>query len=254
MMKRVRTILVVLLLGAIVNVAVAWVSAAWVDGWPLELMPTAIRGASRADDSGWEITIVRTPTSTVISFFPSAFRGPRQPRADASDEEVEAWLRDTIAHKAGRPLPRRKDVSIVQTPGWSRAATPPDPTVTARTSTLEDARGWPMRSMVSYLDPSSDPAAASPPDCRLDFGDTQGPMDLPRGLPFRPIAPGFAVNTLFFAAIAGASLIAGRSLRRAIRRRRGQCIHCAYDLRAAPPDRTQCPECGRRLAGGIAGT
>jgi len=112
-----------------------------------------------------------------------------------------------------------------------------------------------MRSMVSYLDQPSDPAAVSPPDWRLDFGDTQGPMDLPRGLPLRPLPLGFLLNTLIYAMIGSALLFAGTSLRRTIRRRRGQCLHCGYDLRGAPPgpldapdapETVQCPECGRR--------
>ena len=38
-------------------------------------------------------------------------------------------------------------------------------------------------------------------------------------------------------------------VRRRIRRRRGQCLHCGYDLRGQPPPEVgqskKCPECGR---------
>ncbi len=61
-------------------------------------------------------------------------------------------------------------------------------------------------------------------------------------LPLRPIWPGFALNTLFYAVILWL-LIAGRfALRRSLRVKRGQCFACGYDLGHA--EHAACPECG----------
>jgi hypothetical protein len=59
-------------------------------------------------------------------------------------------------------------------------------------------------------------------------------------LPLLPRWPGFAINTLLCAALvwlAAATLV---SARRTIRRRRGRCARCGYELR----DLATCPECG----------
>ena len=59
------------------------------------------------------------------------------------------------------------------------------------------------------------------------------------------IWPGFVANSIFYAAALGILLIARGAMRRTLRRRRGQCVHCAYDLRGS--GHAACPECGRPL-------
>jgi len=70
-----------------------------------------------------------------------------------------------------------------------------------------------------------------------------------RVLPLRPMCHGFAINTLFYAAILWLLFAAPGLGRRRIRIRRGRCAACGYDLRGHPPpasgDRT-CPECGEK--------
>ncbi len=69
-----------------------------------------------------------------------------------------------------------------------------------------------------------------------------------RCLPIRPRWPGFAVNTIFYAAILWLlSLGPWFALRRLDRRRRGLCPACGYDLGHAQHD--TCPECGRQQQG-----
>jgi len=65
-----------------------------------------------------------------------------------------------------------------------------------------------------------------------------------RSLPFRPIWPGFAINTVFYAAILFALCFGFVQGRRIIRLRRGRCPKCAYDLRGS--ESGKCPECGWR--------
>ena len=64
-------------------------------------------------------------------------------------------------------------------------------------------------------------------------------------LPIRPSWPGFAVNTVFYAAILAAVFYSPFALRRFIRRRRGLCPGCAYPV----GESTVCSECGRALPG-----
>ncbi len=61
-------------------------------------------------------------------------------------------------------------------------------------------------------------------------------------LPLRPIWPGFAINTAFYAAILWLLTLGSFAMRRVIRLKRGRCVKCAYDLRHA--DHLVCPECG----------
>jgi len=77
-----------------------------------------------------------------------------------------------------------------------------------------------------------------------------------RTLPLRPILPGFLVNTLFYAATWFCIFFGVAALRRAIRRGRGRCVKCGYDLRGQRTSdeaterrsdggvRIGCPECG----------
>ncbi len=67
-------------------------------------------------------------------------------------------------------------------------------------------------------------------------------------LPLRPLWLAFAVNSLFYAIVAGIVLASIVALRRLIRRKRGLCVACGYDIRHAEHD--VCPECGVLAAGG----
>lgn len=61
-------------------------------------------------------------------------------------------------------------------------------------------------------------------------------------LPLRPITIGAALNTAFYAAaLAGVWFVVG-AVRRAMLRRRGRCVHCGYDLRHDYG--SGCSECG----------
>jgi len=52
-----------------------------------------------------------------------------------------------------------------------------------------------------------------------------------RPIPLRPIFPGFVVNTLFYAAMWFGIFFGIAALRRFIRKKRGRCVKCSYDLR-----------------------
>ncbi len=63
-----------------------------------------------------------------------------------------------------------------------------------------------------------------------------------RRLPLTPLWPGIAINTVFYGAILWLLVPGPFALRRYVRRRRGRCITCGYDLRGAFDE--GCPECG----------
>ena len=71
-----------------------------------------------------------------------------------------------------------------------------------------------------------------------------------RSMPLWPIWPGFAVNTLFYAAILWLLPLGSCTARRMIRRKRGLCVACGYDLSHA--DHEACPECGAVCGPGAA--
>ena len=64
-------------------------------------------------------------------------------------------------------------------------------------------------------------------------------------LPLRPVWPGFVLNSLLYAASLWLLISGPFTLRRMIRRKRGLCPKCAYDLRGT--DHAACPECGTAI-------
>jgi hypothetical protein len=62
-------------------------------------------------------------------------------------------------------------------------------------------------------------------------------------VPYRPLWPGFAINTMFYAAILWLLFAAPFAVRRRRRIKRGLCVACGYDLKGLPTA-AQCPECG----------
>ncbi len=72
---------------------------------------------------------------------------------------------------------------------------------------------------------------------------------VPPILALKPLWPGFAINTVLYAAILWVLFAAPFALRRRLRIKRGLCPACGYDLRGrgrAPGNSTDlCPECGK---------
>ena len=63
-------------------------------------------------------------------------------------------------------------------------------------------------------------------------------------LPLRPVWPGFAVNTIFYAAVLWLPFVGLGAFRRRRRTKRGLCPKCGYDLRGRASENKLCPECG----------
>ena len=102
--------------------------------------------------------------------------------------------------------------------------------------------GWPVRSLAgAYLSDRNDQAMGSWFTTAIInpwLADNEQAFNF---IPYRPMWPGFGLNTLLYAAILWIPL-APFALRHVLRRRRGACLQCGYDLRAT--SRRGCPECG----------
>jgi len=105
-----------------------------------------------------------------------------------------------------------------------------------------ESRGWPCRAL--WCIPGEGKGyGMDPPEGGIlvpDWAAVSGNRFLQPTLPLRPIWPGFAINTLFYAAVLWMVFAAPFALRRMIRRRRGQCQRCAYPIGSSPV----CTECG----------
>jgi hypothetical protein len=106
--------------------------------------------------------------------------------------------------------------------------------------------GWPWHSMTYEVFAST--PAASVHD--WDVAAIEVPRRIHRRkyarrfLPYRLLWPGFALNTAFYGAIVSALWSAPALIRRRVRKHRGHCPTCNYDLRGSTGGTDPCPECG----------
>jgi hypothetical protein len=135
-------------------------------------------------------------------------------------EEPAAWGQ----FATGEPLPGQSDLGCDVGYGWPL------------TAAWYQVRGR-SRGNLAYTDKlrhahliSGTPAARGDLTCRV--------------IPLRPVWPALAANTVFFSFAWLLAILTLSTARRALRRRRNLCPHCAYDLRATPAA-SPCPECGR---------
>jgi hypothetical protein len=219
-----------LVLGAIVNVAVAWALAVTLNF--AVSSNREVTGEVFAAEEAWSVS------------------------RDARVGGVHVMWLKTRPGFEGDPLGPSPGELM---PSW---ATSPPPMPAGRTTEMWmfDARGWPMLALacqsVGVHEPSNggwiEPATQGgimtglPP---FAFS-TGGGLD--RVLPFRPIWPGFAINTVLYAAALWLLFAGPFALRRWRRIKRGLCPKCGYDLRGSPhpnplPEgdgEKVCPECG----------
>jgi hypothetical protein len=109
-----------------------------------------------------------------------------------------------------------------------------------------EARGWPSLALRSWYRGRRSAEAGKTEEqlqgIQITFWPRQGVNGgfARRVLPTRPIWPGFAINTVFYAVILWVVFAAPFALRRRKRMRRGLCPACAYPV----GDSEVCTECG----------
>ncbi len=232
--RRIVIIVVFLLLGAIVNVAVAWGVAYWMDP-AARVEPTTLLFHNLDTTMHWWSEEESRPHA--------GWYVDRQERTGAM-RVTSLWHdRDPSVRWifTGKP---EADV-----PSWGQFLLLPQ----ARTSTgwqydrRVEAWGIPMLSMYSTWrdDRRFDTVATLsvergielPPATRSGLFGTHL---APRALPVIIIWPGFIINTLFYALLLWLLVAAPFAARRLLRRRRGLCEKYAYPIGVSPV----CTECG----------
>jgi len=215
--------MVFLLLGAVVNVGVAWGCAS---GALVPSKPTATSYRVFGHFS-WEVNVSRSiGAERVMSLRASGLGRPHEEQMKMQFGPEPA----TIA------------------PRWSRLdlSAAFDPTLVDMEFLWEDARGWPMLSMRSAgttTETSLEYTSEVFTGLELTSASGQRGLYFPRVLPVQAIFPGFAINTLFYATILWLLFALPFTLRRWRRINRGLCATCAYPVGASEV----CTECGAAL-------
>lgn len=255
MLRRRWLIAVILLLGATSTVGIAWGLAAWA---PVSGNGPRVSGAFERWDRAWNVTRIdqfgvrlhwwsnladdepiRSPAALLKAL------GPR-PSTQHIVAERRRRLEEIAA--AGRAMyPVRIDHAP---PGWGTFAGEPLPH-RARIGS-DTAFGWPAPCLWYQVTGGFDRITMSTigdelAGALLLHGSPESRAQSFRALPLRPIWRGLAVNTVFFSALWALLLLAPPAVRRRLRRQRGRCPRCGYDLRGqASPG---CPECGAGRTG-----
>jgi hypothetical protein len=264
-MKR-RLLMVTLFLGTgvVTSVAVAWCLAMSRDGFAMG--GNLKTGRSSAGEPSWTVAMQHRFGSTVVSFC-RVTPLPGGLRRDANPKEIRQYAVERHLHECGAwPSNSPPSRAVIRLPLWSRARSTTPGRHSRLINFVEDARGWPARSLVSYFDHEGSlqrrpnqssryvPGAAVNPVWGIRLGDTKGPSGLPRTLPLRPIWRGLLVNSLFYAVLLWFLVLLRSRVRRLMRRRHGLCPRCAYRL--CGEFSQGCPECGwrRKENGAMPGT
>ena len=237
MKRRLTKLVVFLLLGAIVNVAVAWGCATW----------SALKLVSRP--------LVERPTEADQRWWQQVVPAGAAPRASA------VWRSRGFGCDSLLILGDRSSEAVFQQDPSGQYTFGASINATMDRATLVRS-GWPWRSGagerwdlgISLMTPFPMLGYKVTTWRDADLQTSAVSFDRPtwlggsssRLVPFRPIWPGFAINTIFYAAILWLLMLGPFTARRIIRHKRGLCLKCGYDLRGHSGGGGGCPECGWR--------
>jgi hypothetical protein len=221
MRRRLLTILIFLVAGAVVNVAVAWGCALTIDPLDSEVELAGWMGGDTYDQF---VNHYSRPGAVVM--VSQRVPGRRQSYREWGDVEVlfGEWTRFRVPTPKWESVRRSKEVRLVQ------------------------ACGWPMLALWCQTHHSWK-SAPRPHEGGIATGLLLGSRprknlgELPRALPFRPIWQAIIVNTLCYAVILGLLVWGLFATRRFVRVRRGLCPACAYPR----GESATCTECGKPL-------
>lgn len=227
MRHRIRPIVVYLLLGGVTTVAVAWACA-------LRSSIPNTGGRVLENDSNDPAKRLEWPVNIELPWL---------------DHPESIWQ------------PEGRGISVI----WAGARGPVPSEWGVRQTRYKAAlflAGWPLRSMRWHLTSRTEDAmgnlfAAFDESRNVWDGGIEVPIRLVnkdndfvhlRRLPIRPCPLGFAADTVFYGAVWYMVGFGWAATRRGIRRRRGWCINCGYDLTGN--EWSVCPECAQPVAPG----
>ena len=241
-MKRLRVILLFLLLGAIVNVAVAWGIALTIS--PKNSSIPLASGQFFSNDGSWHL--MRSEAFGSNAYI--SLHSKTQFDDDTLALLVNKYRDQGVENIEPRWGSMKVTTALYQSlPVFFTSPVTPEIQIASEGRTFE-SRGWPMRCL--WCQPRNWVSVGM---SITRFGP-RGFITIPflpeyswgpraRGLPLYPIWIGFIVNMLFYAAVLWLLFIGTLALHRMIRCKRGLCVKCAYDLRGT--DHRACPECGK---------
>ncbi len=223
-------IAVFLLAGAVVNVAVAWGCATWS---ALKLVSPLVDEPTDADQRWWQRQVLP---------------------AGVAPEATAVWRSSGFGFDSLLILGNRSGKALLRVDSTGQTTFNHDFNAKMDQATTMRS-GWPWRSgagerwdlgttimtlfpMLGYEVTTWRVADVHTSAVSFDRPGWLGGSSF-RILPLRPIWPGFAVNTLFYAALLWFPFV----LRRFIRVKRGRCPACAYPM----GESAMCSECGKAL-------
>ncbi len=238
MNRRISKLVLFLLLGAIVNVAVAWGCAAWSVGGELyDIYFDAARPASLdlknqrwLHAHGWKNSpgeILTFGDLKAFGYYRIEYFSIRPQRVDPA---IDSYAPIVARTRSGWPwlsLHAEEWLDLAVYDEW-----------------LSDE---PI-----YIEDMYDYVGGVLIFVTVDYRGGRGKVA--RILPMRPLWIGFAINTIFYGTLLWLLTLGPGTARRMIRRKRGQCIKCGYDLRGTSGFTSGggsggvCPECGARSA------
>jgi hypothetical protein len=231
-MKRLALkVVVFLLLGAIVNVPVAWGLAAWMKVPPPDKQ-NSVWDVAKTNAFTWFINVER-------------LTGYMRVESNFFLYQVNGVSADHDSIKPVRALvPRWCDLD------WPHLMN--EPNRWSGSTRVAQAWGWPLVSLWSGTD-YPDGGMTQTVAFRYSIQVLEG-ANVRNKLPCYPCWPGFAINTVFYAAVLWLLFAAPFALRKWRRIRRGLCPKCGYDLRGsvrphpsplpAGKGAAVCPKCG----------
>ena len=213
--RRLFKLALLLVVGAIINIAVALVCVIIFEGRPTT-SPSRAWFYSNAEDRLWHVYAYDNFGISVVLALRSQF-------LPDIHERIVAKLTN------GEVIEERSLATPGAMPRWSlfHEGVPSNICIASQ----ELAYGRPFRSMSRRIETYS-----TGPERRFQSIEIKH-----RTLPFGVIWPGFAINTIFYAAVVWLLFFAPFKLRRWRRIKRGLCPACAYPVGTNP----RCTECGK---------
>ena len=224
MKPRAKMIVLFLLLGAIINVAVAWGCALWINIGS----SNSAHGAVTRDGGYWGVVRMGRQGGIVV-------RSSRSSAGVRKDHSV-SWQDPLVLVPSWTGFQ-------VPTIGYANGAV-------QREMRYAEGRGWPAISMWYEADSSGDGTSVDPVPVHGGLEVSAWPSSYEkhaysRSLPLRIVPIGFSLDTFLYASLLWLFFSFPLTLRRRRRIKRGLCPKCAYDLRGSTLQ--ICPECAKPI-------